>query len=154
VARWGELLAWWLISISVWMLSLSAYSGAEMVAAVLAALPCALAAVGARLVVQGNWRPGLESLTALAALPTSIARDSVLVLLMPWTRRHVGASGLREIDLHAAGDSSAANGLRALGLTLLSASPGSYVVDADPTRGTAMVHALTGSSRLEQILTR
>jgi multisubunit Na+/H+ antiporter MnhE subunit len=147
-------LAWWVVSVCVWMLSLSAYSGADMMAAVLAGLPCALTAVAARRAVRGHWRPGWELLAALAALPGSVARDSVVVLLLPWTRRRVGAGGLREIDLHAVGESSAANGRRAVGLILLSASPGSYVVEADPDRGTAVIHAVSGGSRLERVLTR
>jgi multisubunit Na+/H+ antiporter MnhE subunit len=151
----GEVLVWWCVSVGVWMVSLSAYSGEDLVVAVACGLACAVMAVLTRRAVHADARPPAEVLRWLAVVPWSIAVDSVRVLLLPWRPRARSAAGtFRRLPLRASGDSPAAVGRRATASVLLSSTPGAYVVDLDPGSGTALVHAVGPASPVERQVTR
>lgn len=145
-----ELLAWWCVAVGIWIASLSAYSGHDLEVAAGCAVPCAAAAVVARRVIAGAWRPPADLLRWAALLPVANAVDAVRVLGWP-LRRGAGGGEFRTVDVHAPGEDAAAAGRRAAAAFVLSSTPGSYVVLADENRGTLLIHALGGApSALER----
>ncbi len=149
-----ELVAWWCATVAVWMLSLSAYSSQDLVVALVCGLPCAVMAVLARRAVRGAWRPPAAAVRWAAALPWSVASDTLRVLSMPWRPSARSRAGeLREVAMGATGDTARAAGRRALGSVLISSTPGAYVVDTDPEAGTALVHTVTRPSPIERRVT-
>jgi multisubunit Na+/H+ antiporter MnhE subunit len=151
----AEVLVWWCVSVGVWMVSLSAYSTQDLVAAVAGGLACAVMAVLTRRAVRADARPPAAMLRWLAVLPWSIVLDAVRVLLLPWRPRARTAAGtFRRLPLQAPGNSPGAVGRRATASLLLSSTPGAYVVDVDPGSGTALVHAVGPASPIERQVTR
>lgn len=142
---------WWAACVAIWLLSLSAFSYQEFVVAMSCALPCAVAAVAARRAVEGGWRFESRVLGIAMRLPRDIVVDSARVLSRPWSRRRIRGQ-FRTVSLEARGDSPQDSGRRAVVATLLSTTPGSYVVDTDPEGGTALVHTITPVSAIEHTL--
>jgi hypothetical protein len=147
-----ELLGWWVVAVGVWMASLSAWSGEELLVAAGCAVPCALAAVGARRAIGGAWRAPGQAVRWLLLLPAAIVIDAARVLTWP-VRSRTGGS-FRTVDIRARGGAPAAGGLRAAASFALSSTPASYVVAADERAGTLTVHGLGGSSMLERSVSR
>jgi len=154
VAITAELAAWWLVTVGVWMASLSAFSWHDLVVAAGCAVPCALCARGGRRAVQGRWRLPGDTWRWLALLPVAIVTDAVRVFALPFRRQARDDAGFTSIDLAAPGDSAAAAGRRAAASLLLSTPPGSYVVSVDPDDGSALVHTLGGETALQRAITR
>jgi multisubunit Na+/H+ antiporter MnhE subunit len=151
----GELLVWWCVSVGVWMVSLSAYSGQDLVVAVACGLPCAGMAVLTRRAVRADARPPAAALRWLAVLPWSVVVDAVRVLALPWRPRARSSAGsFRRLPMQATGSSPRAVGRRAAASLLVSSTPGAYVVDVDPGSGTALVHAVGPASPIERQVTR
>jgi multisubunit Na+/H+ antiporter MnhE subunit len=147
----AELLAWWGVTTGVWIVSLSAYASQDLVAALACGLPCAVMAVLARRAVRLAARPPAETLRWLGALPWSIAVDTVRVLALPWRPASRSSAGrFRRTPLGPLGESATAVGRRTAAALLISATPGSYVVDVDPDTGTALVHAVGPRSLIER----
>ncbi len=137
----AEVVAWWAIAFSVWMISLSAAPLQEYLLAVACALPCAVAAFGARRAFEASWtlRPGwLKPMLALPAIILSDAAQVLLAVVRP------GQPGGRftTVRTGAVDDVPEARSRRAVATVLMSVTPGSYVLDADPDNGDLMVHAL------------
>jgi multisubunit Na+/H+ antiporter MnhE subunit len=150
-----ELLVWWCVSVGVWMVSLSAYSGQDLVVAVACGLACAVLAVLTRRAVRADARPPAAALRWLAVLPWSVVLDAARVLALPWRPGARSDAGtFRRLPLHPTGSSPAAVGRRATASMLVSSTPGSIVVDVDPATGTALVHALGPASPVERSVTR
>ncbi len=147
-----ELLGWWIVAVGVWMASLSAWSGQELLVAAGCAVPCALAGVGARRAVDGAWRTPAAALRWLLVLPAAIVVDAVRVLSWP-VRAHSGGS-FTTVDIGARGGTSAATGRRAAASFALSSTPGSYVVAADEKAGTLTLHGLGRSSMIERAVSK
>jgi multisubunit Na+/H+ antiporter MnhE subunit len=150
-----ELLVWCCVTTGIWMASLSAYSGQDLVVALACGFLCAGVAVLARRAVRLTARPPVAMLRWLAALPWSIALDTGRVLVLPWRPRARASAGeFRRIHIGPPGDTPGAVGRRAMAAVLLSATPGAYVVDLDPGAGTALVHAVGPTSPIEGHVTR
>jgi multisubunit Na+/H+ antiporter MnhE subunit len=150
-----EVLVWWCVSVGVWLVSLSAYSGQDLAVAVACGLATAVMAVLTRRAVRADARPPAAVLRWLAVLPASILLDAVRVLALPWRPRARSAAGtFRRLPLGAPGDSPAAVGRRATAAVLLSSTPGAFVVDVDPGSGAALVHAVGPASPIERQVTR
>lgn len=147
-----ELVAWYVVAVGIWMASLSAWSGQELVVAAGCAVPCAVAAVGARRAVDGAWRAPTGAMRWVLLLPAAIVVDAVRVLSWPARSRSEGT--FRTIDIGASGGTSSATGRRAAASFALSSTPGSYVVAADETAGTLTVHGLGGSSLIERAVSK
>lgn len=146
-----ELLVWWGVTTGVWIVSLSAYSSQDLVAALACGVPCAVMAVLARRTLRLAARPPAEAWRWLAALPWSIAVDTVRVLALPWRRGARSSAGqFRNMPLGPSGTSAGAVGRRAAAALIMSATPGAFVVDVDPDTGTALVHALGPASPIER----
>src|SRR4051795_988431 len=147
-----ELVAWYVAAVGIWMASLSAWSGQELVVAAGCAAPCAAAAVGARRAVDGAWRTPVAALRWLLVLPAAIVVDAVRVLSWPVRSRSGGT--FTTVDIGARGGTSAATGRRAAASFALSSTPGSYVVAADEKAGTLTLHGLGHSSMIERAVSK
>jgi hypothetical protein len=91
----------------------------------------------------------------LAALPRSVAVDTVHVLALPWHPAGRSDAGeFRRVPLGAPGETPGAEGRRAVAAVLLSSTPGTYVVDTDPDTGTALVHAIGPPAPIERQVSR
>lgn len=149
----AELAAWWVVAVGVWMASLSAYSGQDLVVAMGCAVPCAAAAVAARRAIEGAWRPPRDAIGWVALWPWEIVVGAAKVLTLPLRRSVTGE--LRRLDLAAGRETKArAAGRRAFATLALSATPTTFIVTTDDEKGTALAHAISAPSRLERRLSQ
>lgn len=149
VARLGaEAAAWWAVAFSVWMVSLSAAPLQEYLLATACSFLCGVAAVGARLAARGVWRVRAGWFRPVLLLPITLASDTVQVLLSPLhqgrARRPGGVGRFDKMPTGAIDDVPVARSARAVATILVSVTPGSFVVDADPSDGSLLVHRLGG----------
>jgi multisubunit Na+/H+ antiporter MnhE subunit len=148
VARLVEVAVWWVVLVLFWMATLSATSLAEWVVAGLAALPCALAATAARAVAGGGWRVSAGWSAWLVPLARVLLAETVRVFALAVrerTTRDAGASTarqMRRVPLPGGEAADRATGRRAVVTALLSATPGTMVVDSPPREPALLVHAL------------
>jgi multisubunit Na+/H+ antiporter MnhE subunit len=150
-----ELLVWCCVTTGIWFVSLSAYSGQDLVVALGCGVACAVVAVLARRAARLDARPPAAVLGWLLALPWSIALDTGRVLVLPWRPRARAVAGeFRRVRIGPPGNSPRALGRRAMAAVLMSATPGAYVVDIDADAGTALVHAVGPASPIEGSVTR
>lgn len=135
-----EAVVWWGLTLGIWLLSLSAVSGQELIVATPTALGCGLLAVAARRAARGSWHLRARWLLPLLRLPVSIPLQTIGALAS--VVRADGGSFEAVALPEGVGDAPAARGRRAIATFLTTLSPGSVVVDADPDRGEALVHVL------------
>jgi len=147
-----ELLGWYVVAVGIWMASLSAWSGQELLVAAGCAVPCALAALGARRAIGGAWELPSDSLRWFLILPGAIVVDAMRVLSWPVRSRSGGS--FRTVDVGAPGDTASASGRRAVASLALSSTPGAYVVAADEKAGTFTVHGLGRASMIERAVSK
>jgi multisubunit Na+/H+ antiporter MnhE subunit len=147
-----ELLVWWGVLTSLELLLISAVDRAELLLAVLLGLVGAIVAVAGRLAQPSGWSLPGWSWRALAVLPLSIVRDSVVVFAA--AARGASGSWRRFPVAAAAGGDAKASGARAVASLLIAATPSTVAVGVDPDTGQALVHQLAGpaQSRLERAL--
>ena len=151
----AEVLVWCAVTTGIWFVSLSAYSGQDLVVALGCSVACAVVAVLARRAARLDARPPAVLLRWLLALPWSIVLDTGRVLALPWRRRARASAGeFRRMSIGPSGGGPGAVGRRAMAAVLMSSTPGAYVVDIDPDEGTALVHALGPASPIETAVTR
>ncbi|WP_062987788.1 Na+/H+ antiporter subunit E [Nocardia anaemiae] len=124
-----EIRGWWAVLVLLWLATLTSFGLQELAAAAVLALPAAWAGRVGRLAVQGNWRPPDRIAQLLAALPGAIMSDSWAVLSAAARGRPVGR--FEEDELDAETDARRRAGRAALITGVLSATPGSVVIDAD-----------------------
>lgn len=141
-ARLGvEVVLWTLLTWGVWLVSLSVVDNEDLLVGGVAALVCGLAATGVRRRLGLSWRPRLSLLRPMLLLPISITVDAVAVLLAAWRPSGRGAR-IIEVDIGAAGHGPEAAARRAVMIAVVSATPSSVVLDADPESGRLVVHTL------------
>jgi multisubunit Na+/H+ antiporter MnhE subunit len=147
LARVAEVLAWWAVLLGAWLMSLNAFSFAELTTAACVALPGALAACAARRAVGGRWHVRVRWARWLRFAPWAILHDTVSVLRLAAGPDRPDDDSFDEVELTRAED-----GHEAFATALVSAAPGSVVVDADHRR--LLVHrppigdtGLTGAVR-------
>jgi multisubunit Na+/H+ antiporter MnhE subunit len=145
-----EFACWWSASVVVWLASLSAFSGHDLLVAVVCGLPSAAVALAARRAIGGAWRPSVAVVGWLLVLPWSLAVDTVRVLSLPWRPHARNTGGFGEVPLGPTGDTAEAAGRRAAASLLISSTPGGYVVAMDAERGTGLLHRLGPPSLLER----
>jgi multisubunit Na+/H+ antiporter MnhE subunit len=141
-----EVVAWTLVTWGVWLVSLTALSPDELGVGGGCALLCGLAAAAVRRVVQGHGRPTWAAVRPLLLLPVAVAADTAAVLAAPWRPsrwRHRGepAGGRIEQSEVPRGGSPVARACRSFAVAVVSASPGSVALEADPESGKLVVHA-------------
>ncbi|MGH8979913.1 MAG: Na+/H+ antiporter subunit E [Acidimicrobiales bacterium] len=141
-ARWGvEVLAWTLLTWGIWLLTLTAVGTEDLLVAGGCAIACGVAASAARRVYAGSWSPGVAELRPALLLPWAIVTDSIAVLSAPW-RRAVDGAQIVEVDIDAVGTTARAAARRAIATLVVSATPGTVVLDARPDDGHLIVHRL------------
>lgn len=153
----AEVLWWWGACVGIWLLTLSSVTPAELTVAIACGLPCALAARAGRRAVSDTWLPRPQWLAWLVRLPASIMADSVRLatLLAPAARKRADPGRLRDIQLPGAEPGPVAVARRALASLVVSASPGTVVVDSDPRNSRLTVHAMPGGwPGLDQVVAR
>lgn len=137
-------------SLGVWLLSLSSVSSEELLVGGVSALVCGVAAAVVRRRIGGHWLLACDLIRPALSLPGAIAADTVGVLASPWRpgRRRARYS---DVDIGAAGPSSRAAARRAIASLMVSATPGTVVVAADPETGRLTVHSFASTgTRLQE----
>lgn len=137
----AEIVAWWAVTFSVWMISLSAAPLQEYLLAAGCGLGCAVAAFWARRALDASWSLRLRWLKPLAAVPLMAVTDAAQVL---WAVARPGQPGGRfeTVRTRAIDDVPEARSRRAVATWFMSVTPGSYVLDADPDSGDLLIHSL------------
>lgn len=142
VAVVAEVVLWWAVAYAVWLMSLSTAPLQELLVGATAALPCGVAAYGARRATGDRWVLRLRWLRPALHLPVVLLTDTFTVLSAALTGRPVGR--FERVPTGAVDDVPPARSERAVATFWVSLTPGSYVVDADPASGELMVHSLPG----------
>jgi multisubunit Na+/H+ antiporter MnhE subunit len=134
-----EFLVWWAGLVAVYLGSLTTVDLLELTAALVLGAGGAALAVAARRVAGDSWslRPGW--LRWIPVLAGAVVADTIRVLgLLARPRRlHRRTGDLREVPLAEPVEARAA-----VGGLVLSAAPGSYVVDVDLDRNRLVAHVL------------
>jgi multisubunit Na+/H+ antiporter MnhE subunit len=129
-----EIAAWWVVLAGVWVLTINTMQVAELVAAAVFAVPCAVAAFAARRAMDGAWRPRAGWLRWFRRLPWAAFTETAAVL----PRRGPGKFEDFELPEEPAASSQARKAIAtvAIGLT-----PGTLVARTDERR--LVVHRLS-----------
>jgi hypothetical protein len=149
-----ESVAWWAASWAVWLASLSAVSGPELVVSAVAAIPCGILAVVGRRGAQNHWSFRPSWFSPLARLPLAVVSESVQILAKA-SVRHRGAGEFERIRVgDASGNSALASGRRGLSTLLMCITPASVAADFDVDSGEALVHVVPthGRSMAEEVV--
>src|SRR5690242_9380275 len=153
----AEVLFWTVAGTGIWLLTLSSVTTAELVAAVATALPCAVLAVLARRALQRSWSAAPAWARWLVPLPAAVVADTVRVLGLAagvLGGRRIPAGELRGVRLRPDGRGARWAARQAAVAGLVSAAPGTVVLDVDPS-GAVLLHALgAGRPRLEEVVRR
>ncbi len=141
----AEMLAWSVLMVGLWVVTLSAATVPEIVAAAVAGVASALGAVAARLALGGRWRVNARWSCWLVVWCGSIAADTVAVFAL--AARHLRdrdvAGDVTEVVLkRTPGDRPDEDMHRALAALVLSSTPGSVVYDSDPRGHRLGVHTI------------
>lgn len=147
------MLVWWALLVGVWLVTVTAFSPVELVAGVVAALPCAAAAVAGRRAVNGAWRVRPGWWQWLLPMPLAVVAESCRVLLVPFRRgrRRGGTGRLEEVRLRRERPRAVARTQQAIATTVVSVAPGTLVVDVRADEDVLVVHRLLGGrGRLEE----
>ena len=153
-----EVLLWWAAGVGMWLLTLSSVPRAELVTAVVSALPCAVVAVLARRAVRGPLEPRAAWLRWLVPVPAAVVADSVRILALAagvLGGRRVPDGDLRRVTLHRDRDEQDWQNRQAAATVLVSASPGTVVLDLDADSGEMLLHSLgSGRPHVEEAVQR
>ena len=152
----AELLFWWAAATGVWLLTLSSMSLPEVSTAAAAGLPCAVLAILSRRAVGGSWPPRPAWLRWAAPLPVAVVADGARVLgraAAVLVGRRIEQGELRPVQLPRERPEARRNSREAMAVALVSATPGSVVVDLDDS-GRMLTHALgSGSPQVDEAVT-
>ncbi|HEX4722045.1 MAG TPA: Na+/H+ antiporter subunit E [Pseudonocardiaceae bacterium] len=151
-----EIAGWWAFLVVVWIATLNTLSTQEVVTAAVLAVPCAIAARAARRAAELRWTIAPRWGRWVLALPPAIAHDTVAVLRLAMRRRTSESDDeFRVLKLPAERDDGRRTGREAVTTAVLSATPGSVVVNAGDDHDELLVHAMpVGRTRLERELRR
>ncbi|HWG64980.1 MAG TPA: hypothetical protein VG253_25115 [Streptosporangiaceae bacterium] len=152
----AEVICWWAACTGIWLLTLSAVSVPELVTALACALPSALAARAGRHAMSARWQPRAQWVAWLIRLPASVTADTARLFgaACRWVVRPDGTGELRDVQLpHEA--APVAGTRRALASLVLSATPGTLVVDTNPEEDKLVIHSLVnGPPKLDEVVQR
>lgn len=154
----AETLVWTALCTGVWLLTLSSISAPEVVTAVLSSVPCGIVAVAARLAVQGHWPPRPAWARWLLPFPVAVVADGLRVLGLAagvLVGRRIPAGEIQRQQLRRDRPLPRWHAHQALALTLVTATPGSVVLDIDEESGEMLTHALgSGRPQMEEVTAR
>jgi multisubunit Na+/H+ antiporter MnhE subunit len=150
MVRLVEVAVWWLVTVLFWLATLSAVSRAELLVAVLAGLPCAVAATAARAAGGWRWRVKPHWLAWFGPLVPAAVADTLRVFGRAVREARAGRRAprrgaereLRRIPLPSGEDPAQTDGRRAVAAGFVSATPGTVVLDSPPDERVLLVHAL------------
>jgi multisubunit Na+/H+ antiporter MnhE subunit len=153
----AEVVFWWAACVGLWLLTLSSVSLSEALIATGCALPCAVLAVVARRAVEGSWPVQPRWVRWLLPLPVAVVADTARVLA-----RGAGVllgrtptGGAHTVQLHRDQPAGRWRTRQALGTVLVTATPGTVVLDVAEDSGEMCVHALgSGRPSMEEVLRR
>jgi multisubunit Na+/H+ antiporter MnhE subunit len=153
----AEVVFWWAACLGVWLLTLSSLSLSETLVAAGCALPCGVLAVVARRTVGGSWPVRPAWARWLLPLPLAVVADTTRVLGTALTvlagRRPSGTE--RTVPLPSDRPVARAHARQALATVLVTAAPGTVVVDVADDSGDMRVHALgAGRPSMEEVVQR
>jgi multisubunit Na+/H+ antiporter MnhE subunit len=153
-----EIVFWVAACTGTWLLTLSSVSTSELVTGPVCALPCAVLAVAARYAVRRSWRPRIGWLRWLLPLPVAVVADTGRVLgvaARALLGRPVPSGQLRTIGLPHDRTAAVRRARQAAAVLLVTAAPGTLVIDIDPEDDDAVLHALgDGRPHLEEAVRR
>jgi hypothetical protein len=152
-----EVAVWWAVLTVVYIATLSVVTGPELLGAAACAAACAVLAVAARRAARARWRPERRWTGWLAPLAVSIAADTVRLFALVLPRLFAGRpSGGKLRTMAQPGDERARSAARrAFGTLVLSASPGSIVLDWPADGSPIVLHELgSGPPSLPEAVTR
>jgi multisubunit Na+/H+ antiporter MnhE subunit len=143
---------------AMWVATLAVPTTAEVVTGLGASIVCAVLAVAARRLLGQSWRPAARwtvwILPLLVAVPADTAR--LLLRTIPHLiRDRSGGGRIERVRPPAHDEPSRAGFRRAWGTLLLSATPGTIVLDWPPDGAEVVVHELgSGTPRMQKVVTR
>lgn len=140
-----EMLVWSALMVGMWVVTLSAATVPEVVAAAAAGVVSALGAVVARVALGGRWRAKARWSRWLVTWWGSLVADTAAVFALAARHlRHRDVAGdFVEVALRRTpGDEPSEDMHRALAALVLSSTPGSVVYDSDPRGHRLFVHTI------------
>jgi multisubunit Na+/H+ antiporter MnhE subunit len=141
-----EATCWAAVCVGIWLLTLSSVTLADLSLAIPAGLLCGVLATAGRRLAEGRWRPQPRWAAWLLTVPVNVVVDTIGVwaaaVRAVRTRRPSGYDQVLQQPAEETEDIAATR--RALATLVLSASPGSYIVDFDPDRRQLLAHTVTG----------
>lgn len=140
----GEILLWWVVTAVVWLATLSSRTPAELVVMVVCTLPCAVAARAARQANGGLWRFRIGWVRWVAAVAWAVPVQTIqawgyalkALPIVPVGRRRGVISA---VVLPAEAEPVAA-ARRAAAVLAFATTPGTVVLDSDPSDQTVLLH--------------
>ena len=155
LARIVEVILWWGACLGIWLVSLSAISGQELLVSVLVSLPCGVAALVGRLAATNRWGFHPSWLRGAVLLPVTIVSDAIQVLASVLLAPSRQGDFVKVRISHGAGDTPEAEGRRTVATFLTTITPASIVTDVDPDTGEALVHVIpVRGPHMEQVAAR
>lgn len=153
-----EFLFWEAACTGVWLLTVSSVSAPELVAALVCALPCAVLAVVARHAVEGSWHPRAAWARWLLPLPVAVVADAGRVLrlaVLALVGRPIPEGDVRTLRLTHDRAGAVWRARQSTAVLLVTAAPGTVVLDVDPDSAETVVHSLgSGPPRMEEVVRR
>jgi len=139
MARLGEGVAWVVLCLAVWVSTLSSITRPELVVGGSAALLSAVAAVGGRVLARGRWtiRPSWLNWFWQLVLTAPVETAAVL-----WSALRAEQGRTTKMTLPQRERAHVSASRRGLGTLLVSASPGSYVVEEELEQRRLEIHRL------------
>lgn len=142
LARVVEVAFWWGACLGVWLISLSAISGQELLVSVIVSLPCGVIALVGRMAAANRWGFRPSWLRGGLVVPFAIVNDAFQVLFQVFRSPRREGEFVRIPVNGGAGEGPTADGRRAVATMLTTLTPSSIVADVDPDTGEALVHVI------------
>lgn len=156
--RLAEVAGWAVVGTALWLLTLSSVNLPEVVLAVAASLVCGVLAVAARRAVQGAWPLQAGWARWLLPLPVATLADGGRLLWLAWTvlrGRRIPDGEVGTVPLPRDRTAGRRSSRQAAGVLLVTATPGTVVLDVDETSGCLLVHRLgAGRPSMEEVVSR
>lgn len=153
----AEVLFWWAACVGLWLLTLSSVSLSETLVATGCGLACAVMAVVARRAVRGSWPVQPAWIRWLLPLPAAIAADTARVLARAAgvLVGRVPSGRFRSVRLPRDPSAPRWRTRQAAATVLVTAPPGTVVVDVDEESGEMRLHDLAaGAPAMEKVVQR
>lgn len=153
---WWEIIGWWAVLVLTWLATLNTFSIQELICATVLGLPCAVAARLGRRASAGHWKPRGDWAHWLLSLPYTVVRDTVKALALAVPAQQPDQDAFEELTF---GKKETENPRRcareALATIVLSATPGSVIVDGNAKHDRLLVHSVPiGRTSLQRRVTQ